>query len=70
MNNEGEAFYQENTVHQLELHFIKSEHSNQWLEIAESENKKPFNCETGPLIRFLYSTLRLVLIFWLYVIIY
>lgn len=52
MNNEGEAFYQENTVHQLELHFIKSEHSNQWLEIAESENKKPFNCETGPLIRF------------------
>ena len=42
MNNEGEAFYQENTVHQLELHFIKSEHSNQWLEIAESENKKAF----------------------------
>ena len=52
MNNDGEAFYQENTVQQLEFHFMKSEYPDQWLEIAESENKKPFNCETGPLIRF------------------
>lgn len=51
IDNDGEAFYQENAVEQLELHCIKREHQNQWLEVAESENKKPFNCEKG-LIRF------------------
>ncbi|MCD7900258.1 MAG: condensation domain-containing protein [Bacteroides sp.] len=52
INNDGEAFYQENAVQQLELYCIKRARQDQWLEVAESENKKPFNCEKGPLIRF------------------
>lgn len=52
IDDDGEAFYQENAVQQLELHCRKREHPDQWLEVAESENKKPFNCEKGPLIRF------------------
>ncbi len=49
---DGAAYYRENSVQKLELHCIKGEHQNQWLETAEAENKQPINCETGPLIRF------------------
>ncbi|MDR1679914.1 MAG: condensation domain-containing protein [Prevotellaceae bacterium] len=52
INDDGDAFYQENAVQQLELYCAKREYPNQWMEVAESENKKPFNCEKGSLIRF------------------
>jgi NRPS condensation-like uncharacterized protein len=48
----GVAYYRENAVQRLELHCAKRERQNQWLETAESENKRPFNCKHGPLIRF------------------
>lgn len=52
MDDDGVAYYRENGVQRLELHCIRREHSNQWLEVAEAENKRPFDCETGPLVRF------------------
>ncbi len=52
IDNDREAYYQQNAVIQLELHCIKREHQNHWLKTAEAENKRPFNCEHGPLIRF------------------
>lgn len=52
IDSNGEAFYQEGSVRQLELCCIERKHQNQWLEVAESENKKSFDCEKGSLIRF------------------
>lgn len=57
IDHDGVAYYRENAVQQLELHCAIRERQNQWLEVAETENKRPFNCEQGPLVRFfvLYS---------------
>lgn len=52
MDNDGMAYYRENAVQRLELHCAECERKNQWLEVAEVENKRPFHCEQGPLIRF------------------
>ena len=51
-DSDGEAYYYEKSVEQLELSCVKREHQNHWLEVAESEYKRPFNIEKGPLIRF------------------
>lgn len=52
LDHNGVAYYRENAVQRLELHCARRERQNQWLETAESENKRPFNCEDGPLLRF------------------
>lgn len=52
IDSDGAAYYRENSVQRLELHCAIRERQDQWLEVAESENKRPFNCEQGPLIRF------------------
>ncbi|WP_018752087.1 condensation domain-containing protein [Paenibacillus sanguinis] len=52
MDHDGVAYYRENSVQRLELQCAIRERQNQWLEVAEAENKRPFNCEQGPLARF------------------
>ncbi|MEK5056942.1 condensation domain-containing protein [Paenibacillus sp. FSL H7-0326] len=52
IDNDGEAYYRENAVQRLELHCAMRERKDQWLEVAETENKHPFHCEKGPLVRF------------------
>lgn len=51
-DHDGAAYYRENAVQRLELHCAIRERQKQWLEVAETENKRPFNCEQGPLVRF------------------
>lgn len=52
INDDGEAFYRENSVKQIEVHCTEREYQDQWLDVAETEIKIPFDCEKGPLIRF------------------
>jgi len=52
IDSDGEAYYCENSVERLELHCVNRERQNQWMEVAEAEIERPFNCEKGPLVRF------------------
>ncbi len=36
INDDGEAFYRENAVEQIEVHCTERERQDQWLEVAET----------------------------------
>jgi len=50
--DDGQASYIENAVNQLAVFSMKREYDDQWLDVAQVENKRPFKTATEPLVRF------------------